>query len=52
MKGDEIVRAGDRYSSETVTPEKNITKYKHVRKWMVEFLSEPKIRGIKITRVN
>ena len=51
MKGDEIVRARDRHSNETVTFEKNVTKYEHVRKWMVEFLSKLS-RGIKIARVH
>ena len=52
VKEDEIVRAGDQHGNETVTHEKNIVKYKHVRKWMVEFLSKSESRDIKIARVN
>ena len=52
MKGDEIVRVCDRHCNETATLENNVTKYKHVRKWRVEFLSESKSRGIKIVPVN
>ena len=36
VKGDEIVRACDRHRSETVTLRKHVTKYKNMRKWMVE----------------
>ena len=50
MKGDKIVQACD--SNETVTREKNVSKYKHVRKWIVEFLGKSESRGIKIARVN
>ena len=32
MKGDEIVRDCDRHSNETVTLEKDVTKYKYWRK--------------------
>ena len=49
---DEIVWACDRYSNETMTLEKNVTKYKHLRKWMVEVLSKSESRGIKIAQVN
>ena len=52
VKEDEIVRACDRQSNETVIIEKHVTKYKHVRKWMVEFHSKSESRGIKITWVN
>ena len=51
MKGDEIVRDFDRHSNETVTLEKNVTKYKYWRQWMVEFLSKSENRGINIARV-
>ena len=48
----EIVRPCDRQSNETVTLSKHITKYKHMRKWMVEYLRKFDNRGIKIARVN
>ena len=51
-KGDEIVRAFDRHSNETVTLRKHVTKYKHIRKWMFEFLSKSESRDSKIARVN
>ena len=38
VKGDEIVRPFDHHSDETVTLRKYVTKYKNMRKWMVEFL--------------
>ena len=50
--GDEIVLASDRHWDETVTLTKHVTKYKYMRKWMVEFLSKSESRGIKIARVN
>ena len=50
--GDEIIRPCDRHSNETVTLKKHVTKYKHVWKYMVEFLSKFENRNIKITRVN
>ena len=31
---------------------KHVTKYKDMRKWMVEFLRKIEGRGIKIARVN
>ena len=34
--GNEIVRACDRYSNETVILRKHVTKYKHMRKWMAK----------------
>ena len=37
MKEDEIVRHCDRHSNETVTLTTHASKYKNVRKWMVEF---------------
>ena len=49
---DEIVRACDRYTNETVTHTKHVTKYKYMRKWMVEFLSKSKSPVIKIARGN
>ena len=52
MKGDEIVRPYERHSNETVTLRKHVTKYKHMRKWMVEFLRKIENRGIKIDREN
>ena len=35
-------------SNETVTLRKYVKKYKHMRKWMVEFLRKFENRGIKI----
>ena len=52
MKGDEIVRACDRHSNETVTLRNNVIKYKNMRKYMVEFLRITASRRIKIARVN
>ena len=52
MKGDEIVRACDLHWDETVTLTKHVTKYKYMRKWMVELLSKSQSRVIKIARVN
>ena len=51
-EGDEIVRACDRHWDETVTLTKHVTKYKYMRKWMVEFLSKSHNCGIKFARVN
>ena len=51
-EGDEIVRACDRYSDETVTLTIHVTKYKYMRKWMVEFLSKSQSRVINIAPVN
>ena len=42
----------DRQSNETVTLRKHDTKYKHMWKWMVEFLKKFENRGIKIAEVN
>ena len=47
-EGDEIVRACDRHCDETVTLTKHVTKYKYMRKWMVEFLSKSQSRVTKI----
>ena len=49
---DEIVRACDCHSNETVTLKKRDTKYNHMRKWMAEFISKSESRGNKIDRVN
>ena len=40
----------DTCSSETVTVRRHISKYKNMRKWMVEFLRKFENRGIKIAR--
>ena len=50
MKEDEIVRDCDRHRNETGTHEKHVTKYKDVRKWMVEFLSKSESRGINMLK--
>ena len=50
--GDEIVRACDRHSNTAATLWKHVTKYKHMRKWMIEFLRKSESRGDKITPVN
>ena len=52
MKGDEIVRPYDRHSNGTVTLRKHVTKYKNMRKWILEFLRKFENRGIKIVQVN
>ena len=51
-EGDEIVWDYGRYWDETVTLAKHVTKYKYMRKWMVEFLSKSQSRVINIARVN
>ena len=43
---------GNRHNNETVILRKNVTKFKNMRKWMVEFLRNFKSPGIKIARVN
>ena len=48
MQSDEIVRDYDRHRNETVTLGKHVTKYKNMRKWMVEFLRKFDSRGDKI----
>ena len=50
-KGDEIVGACDRNCNQTVILMKHVSKYKHMRKWIVEFHSKSENRGIKIARV-
>ena len=52
VKWDEIVRACDRHSNETVTLRKQVTKSENMQNWMVEFLSKYLSRGNKIVRVN
>ena len=52
MKGDEIVRPCDRHSNETVNLRKHVSKYKNMRKWIVEFIKKIENRGIKISRVH
>ena len=39
-------------TDETVTLTKQVTKYKYMRNWMVEFLSKSQSRVIKIARIN
>ena len=51
-KGNEIFRLCDRHNNETVTLGKHVTKYKHMRKWLVEFLRNFENPGIKIARIN
>ena len=43
--------ACNRHINETVTLRKQVTKYKNMRKWMIEFLRKFENRGIKIARV-
>ena len=52
MNRNEIVRHCDRHINETVTLMEHVTKYKHMRKLMVEFLRKFENRRIKIARVN
>ena len=52
VKEDEIVRAFDRHSNETVILRKHVTKFNNMRKLMVEFLRKSESRGDKIARVN
>ena len=49
-EGDEIVRACDWHRNETVTLTKHVIKYKYMRKWMVESLSNSQSLVIKIAR--
>ena len=51
VNGAKIVRAYDWHNNETVTLRKHVTKYKNMRKLMVEFLIKYECRGEKITRV-
>ena len=52
VKVDEIVRPCDRHSNITETLRKHATKYKNMRKWMVDFFRKVENRCIKIARVN
>ena len=52
MNGDEIVRPCDRHNNKTVTLGKHISKYKNMRKWMVEFIKKIEKSCLKIARVN
>ena len=52
VKRDEIVRPCERHSNETATVRKHVTKYKNMRKWMVECFRKFWNRGIEIARVN
>ena len=51
MKVDEIVLPCDRHSNETVILRKHVTKYKHKRQLIVEFLRKFENRGIKIASI-
>ena len=51
MKADEIIRPFDPHSNETEPARKHVTKYKHMRKFML-FLGNFENRSIKIARVN
>ena len=46
-EGSRIVRPCDRPHNKTVTLGKPVTKYKHIRQFMVEFLRKFMNRGIK-----
>ena len=53
VKCDETVRRFDRHCNETVTHDKKRgTKYRHMRKCMVEFFIKFENRGTEIARVN
>ena len=56
VKGDVIIRACalacSQHSIETSTLAKDVTKHKHMQKWMVEFPRKSESRGNKIARVN
>ena len=52
VKGDEIIRACDLHNNETVTLRKHSTKYKNMRKWMVEFFRKSESYGHTISRDN
>ena len=52
MKTDEIVLPFDRHSNETASVRKHVSKYKHMRKFMLLFLGKFENRCIKIARVN
>ena len=44
--------ACNRHSNETLTLRKHVTKYRNMRKWMIEFFKKFDNFGIKIARVN
>ena len=52
VKGDKIVRSCDWQSNETMTLRKHVTKYRNMRKWIVEFQRKFNNHGIKMARVN
>ena len=52
VKGDEIVRPSAPHSDETVDRWKHVIKYKHTKKWMIEFLRKFESRFIKIAQLN
>ena len=52
VNGAEIIWPCDRHSNETVVLRKHVTKYKHIRKWMDEFLRKFENSRIKIALVN
>ena len=52
MKGDENCSPLCPAEQRNRDSQKHVTKYKNMRKWMVEFLRKFDNRGIKIARVN
>ena len=48
IERDEIVQVCDRHWDETVTLTKHVTKYKYMRKWMVEFFSKSRVLSLKL----
>ena len=48
----ETVTLRETVSNETVTLRKHVSKYKNMRRWMIEFLKKIDNRIIKIARVN
>ena len=44
--------ACDWHNNETLTPRKHVTKYKNMRKKMVEFIRNSQSRGNEIAQVN
>ena len=51
MKGTEIVQNYNLHSNETVTERKHVTKYKNMRKWLIEILRKFESHGNKIALV-
>ena len=45
-------QACNRHSNKTVTFRNHVTKYKNMRKWIVEFFRKSESRGDEIVRVN